>query len=115
MEVVHSWRVELGLRVYCAKVQHVDRRIEKRPLVIKVFLLLLALVLTHETCLKDTRRDTHLELILLYLVVVEGHYGHALAFLLLTIRAKVPYARFILIQTEAVLLRRLVSPDVILS
>ena len=99
MEVVHSWRVELGLRVYCAKVQHVDRRIEKRPLVIKVFLFLLALVLTHETCLKDTRRDSQLELKLLYLVVVEGHYGYALAFLLLTIRAEVAYARLIRIQT----------------
>ena len=82
---------------------------------IKFFLLLLALVLTHKTSLKDTRRDSHLELIFLYLVVVVGHYGHALPFLLLTIRTKVPYARFILIQTEAMLLRRLVSPDVILS
>ena len=56
---------------------------------------LLALVLANQTCLKDTRRDTHLELILFDLVVVEGHDGPAVAFLLLTIRAEVPYTRFV--------------------
>ena len=58
---------------------------------VEALFFLLSLVLSDEACLKDTRSDTHLELILFDLVVVEGHDGPAMAFLLLTIRAEVAY------------------------
>ena len=59
---------------------------------VEALFFLLSLVLSDETCLEDTRSDTHLELILFDLVVVEGHDGPTVAFLLLTVRAEVAYA-----------------------
>ena len=59
---------------------------------VEALFFLLSLVLSDEACLKDTRSDTHLELILFDLVVVEGHDCPAVAFLLLTVRAEVAYA-----------------------
>ena len=57
LEVVHSWRIELGLRILCAKVQRVNMLVDVGPLMVEVPLFLLALVLTHETCLEDTGCD----------------------------------------------------------
>ena len=62
---------------------------------IEISLFLLALVLTHEACLKDTGRDPQLELKLFNLVVVVGYNGYALALLLLNIRTEGPHSRLI--------------------
>ena len=79
----------------------------------EISLFLLTLVLTYETCLKDTRSDPQLELILFNLVIVEGYNTIALAFLLLNVVTEGAYTRIIFIKSEAVLLSGLVSSYVV--